>query len=95
MVINHNISIKLGIVNGAMGTLHSMVLDPKHFNKDQEQIKNKWREINDTAPGQVHWLDQPPLHVNVQIKKAVPGAAAACHPPPSPPILSIANSTVR
>jgi hypothetical protein len=71
MVINHNISIKLGIVNGAMGTLHSMVLDPKHFNKDQEQIKNKWREIDDTAPGQVHWLDQPPLHVNVQIKKAV------------------------
>jgi len=65
--ITHNVSVCLGIANGAMATLHSIALDESDDNADVI-----WQEIDRTPPGQTYWLQKPPARVNIRMKAKNP-----------------------
>lgn len=65
--ITNNVSVCLGIANGAVATLHSLSLSD-----DVDADDQIWDEINATPPGDTYWLEKPPARVNIRMKAKNP-----------------------
>jgi hypothetical protein len=64
VVITDNINPSKGIGNGVEGHLHSLSFDPSI---GTEKIRSIMNLVERAAPGQVVYLDDPPLSVNVEL----------------------------
>jgi len=71
-VIKDNLSVMRGITNGTSCTLKSITLSPQ---MDINRSSAFWAKVTSAVPGDVIFLDEPPLSVNIELPSTLHGVA--------------------
>ena len=71
-VIKDNLCVVRGITNGTPCVLKSITLCPK---MDPTQSEAFWTKVNHAAPGEIIFLDDPPLSVNIELPSSLNGVS--------------------